>query len=57
MPHYTPLHLLQAFRDVPPQRRTPMPVADSVFRGLVSLPLWRGMTADDRAPAPAEKQE
>ncbi|MFF0199811.1 DegT/DnrJ/EryC1/StrS family aminotransferase [Streptomyces sp. NPDC005017] len=45
--HYTPLHRLPAFADVPPRLRTPLTTVDTAFAGLVSLPLWRGMTDAD----------
>lgn len=45
--HYTPLHRLGAFADVPASLRTSLEVADAVFPGLLTLPLWRGMTDQD----------
>lgn len=45
--HYTPLHRLGAFADVPASLRTSLQVADAVCPGLLSLPLWRGMTDQD----------
>ncbi|MFE6692125.1 DegT/DnrJ/EryC1/StrS family aminotransferase [Streptomyces sp. NPDC057743] len=45
--HYSPLHRLDAFAGTPAQLRTEFPVADAVFPGLVSLPLWRGMRETD----------
>jgi dTDP-4-amino-4,6-dideoxygalactose transaminase len=47
--HYTPLHRLPAFDDaVDSERSGPFPTADEVWPGLVSLPLWRGMTDPDQ---------
>ncbi|ARQ70753.1 DegT/DnrJ/EryC1/StrS family aminotransferase [Streptomyces marincola] len=46
--HYTPLHRLRAFRGLPTRLRTSFAVADAVSKGLVSLPLWRGMTDRDQ---------
>jgi dTDP-4-amino-4,6-dideoxygalactose transaminase len=46
--HYTPLHRLPAFADVPAQLRTGLDTVDAVFPGLVSLPLWRGMPDADQ---------
>lgn len=45
--HYTPLHRLEAFR-VPDRLRSSLAVTDSAFPGLVTLPLWRGMTESDQ---------
>ncbi|MGR8011830.1 DegT/DnrJ/EryC1/StrS family aminotransferase [Streptomyces hypolithicus] len=45
--HYTPLHRLPAFAAVAPRLLTPFTTMDATFPGLVSLPLWRGMTDDD----------
>ncbi|MGW8379826.1 DegT/DnrJ/EryC1/StrS family aminotransferase [Streptomyces sp. ODS28] len=46
--HYTPLHRLPAFGDVPARLRTPLDTLDAAFPGLVSLPLWRGMRERDQ---------
>ncbi len=46
--HYTPLHRLRAFGGLPASLRTSFDVAENVSRGLVSLPLWRGMTDRDQ---------
>ncbi|MFJ9739186.1 DegT/DnrJ/EryC1/StrS family aminotransferase [Streptomyces sp. NPDC101166] len=45
--HYTPLHRLPAFADADPRLTTPFTAMDAAFPGLLSLPLWRGMTDDD----------
>jgi dTDP-4-amino-4,6-dideoxygalactose transaminase len=45
--HYTPLHRLPAFAEVGPRLTTSFTTVDTAFPGLVSLPLWRGMTDDD----------
>lgn len=46
--HYTPLHRLPAFADVPAELRTGLDTVDAVFPGLVSLPLWRGLPDADQ---------
>lgn len=46
--HYTPLHRLPAFADVGNVLRTSLRTIDAVFPGLLSLPLWRGMTDGDQ---------
>ncbi|WP_406397547.1 DegT/DnrJ/EryC1/StrS family aminotransferase [Streptomyces sp. NBC_00879] len=45
--HYTPLHRLPAFAGIAPRLRTSFTAMDAAFPGLVSLPLWRGMTDGD----------
>jgi dTDP-4-amino-4,6-dideoxygalactose transaminase len=46
--HYTPLHRLPAFADVPACLRTGLDTTDAAFPGLVSLPLWRGLPDADQ---------
>ncbi|MFD3440618.1 DegT/DnrJ/EryC1/StrS family aminotransferase [Streptomyces sp. NPDC058685] len=45
--HYTPLHRLPAFAEIEPRLTTGFKAMDAAFPGLLSLPLWRGMTDDD----------
>lgn len=45
--HYTPLHRLPAFAGIAPRLTTSFTAVDAALPGLVSLPLWRGMTDDD----------
>jgi dTDP-4-amino-4,6-dideoxygalactose transaminase len=42
--HYTPLHRLTAFGEIDPGLRTSLDVTDRAFAGLLSLPLWYGMS-------------
>ncbi len=46
--HYTPLHRLPAFAETPPDLRTCLEVVDAAFPGLVSLPIWCGLTETDQ---------
>ncbi|MFE9913408.1 DegT/DnrJ/EryC1/StrS family aminotransferase [Streptomyces clavifer] len=45
--HYTPLHLLPAFADSVQGSPDRFPEANALFPGLLSLPLWRGMSDAD----------
>ncbi|HEV8559212.1 MAG TPA: DegT/DnrJ/EryC1/StrS family aminotransferase [Actinophytocola sp.] len=46
--HYTPLHRLPAFAGIPAGLRSCLDTVDAAFPGLVSLPLWRGLTDADQ---------
>ena len=45
--HFIPLHLHPAYQRRFEYRPGDMPVAESQYRRLISLPIWPGMTADD----------
>lgn len=46
--HYTPLHRLTAFGAINAPHCTSLAVTDAAFAGLVSLPLWYGMSDGDQ---------
>ncbi len=45
--HFPPVHLHSFYMETYGHRPGDFPVAEAAFAGLVSLPLWPGMSADD----------
>jgi dTDP-4-amino-4,6-dideoxygalactose transaminase len=45
--HFPPVHLHSFYRKTYGHRPGDFPVAEAAFAGLLSLPLWPGMSADD----------
>ncbi|WP_405709672.1 MULTISPECIES: DegT/DnrJ/EryC1/StrS family aminotransferase [unclassified Streptomyces] len=46
--HYTPLHRLLAFADLPTVKGSRFPVCDEVMRGMFSIPMYYGLGEDDQ---------